>query len=1165
MKKSTYTILFLLLGILFSCKPVVGPTGGVPVSFKGNVSLSILGEVPKAAKIRAYTNASLTGDYIEGTINLEPSPSLSRAGGGGAGGSFDVTLYPTGSGTYYYFEILASDGLTWVAKPWRGDQNGADYEGTLITPTAENTIVGDIIDFSGTDILSYSSPAETIEDEIVREGWSRTRVPWKVLWYIAPRVEIDGNKQTKMTLGEIVESFGRAKEFENFVETSANGIVDIIIEPYVSKTTVVSFSGGAECVYFTRSAIPALDLEEIGDINSFDTVISTVRFNDNSSGNVFGHKLTKENGSISNWDAIYTGSGDMTARYGCDTNAYLHLFCYHLEEWFGSGNAQSTDAEGVVTVSTMPSVNDYGQYNYDTLTEFYQAYIGGSIQQNSGDESHPANKDEQAGVHWEWWKYTQTNPDGYDIDLQPPVPIEDLDDSIAVTGTVSVYSILPITSGNIIAIDGGGNQLGSYTLANFSNPRLAYTGVSTARNCGFNILLPRNAAPYSNITFTVEAEASNGYSETWSGLTSSLTETIAADATIVDGIGLSPRMKTVTLSGSVAGLVTEDMAAVPIETIYIEASSGTTTIGHTTVPYASGTNWSIITAPLSANTNVSIDAFVTMITASSVGDNINPCRYRVEGPDTTIRESNVASLNFNYTIPLITLSGTLRFTTDVVGLTHARLDIGNNGSYFYSTGGSTTAWSLITQKEIRGSSFKSSGAMNWSVKVPETIGSTYNIWPKIYTGFDGLYVEVAQQNIRVNGGRSSLPVGSSDINGISIVATINAVTVSGSAYINCQNTISTATIRAYLAASAKGYGYLKVTLGEYTFSAGCENWDLSWSMDMLPGLSQLADQRGTPLFELVNVSGTNIIYDNANPIIVRPLEPNKILRIDTTDVEPVELPQIKIWTSSEISTPATTASIRGSHVMSLDGQLKKNNIDGLLGAKFFSNTIWITTAEGYNLAWDAGNKLLDTGKLDNMSWSKSALEMHRDGWEISIPAFTSPTTLYFFVERDGKFYPASQTHTVQGPGRKDIIVSDQFNPIDLGWQYIYVEGTVEKMFTTVADATSGRNTGAMVYFYWDQNYTRYAGSSIISQNDGTFRIQLPLSKVGQTLYATFVAYYIRLGSVEDVDVTVGTFQAAPGQFPVPSTGGLRNDQRNEVNWEGGMFIPANNIMPDETP
>ncbi|MDR0910109.1 MAG: hypothetical protein LBM77_10135 [Spirochaetaceae bacterium] len=1194
MKKSLYKILLLLLGTLFSCQPLVIPTGGVPVSFQGNVSLSIFGEAPQAAKIRAYTNASLTGDYIEATINLEePSPSLSRAvegEGSGNTGSFDLTLYPTGTGTYYYFELLVSDdGDTWVAKPWGGQQIGTDHTGEVITATPDNINTGDTIDFAGLDILDYNIPEETIEEEIEATGWSPTQVPWKVLWYIAPRVEIDGNRQTRMTLSEIVESFRRAKEFERFVEAAANGILDIIIEPYVSKTTVVSFTGGPSSVYFTKDTIPAFDRQEIGDVNSFDTVISTAKFHDNVSGNVFGHELPNGDGSTSAWAGVYNGNGNITVLYGCNTDVYVHEFCHHLEDWYGSGKGKSTDADGKVTISAMPTLHNNANYHYVdeagavqeyALSFWYQCYIAGSIQWFPGDGKYPANESELTGVHWEWWKYTPTKPAGYDIDLQPPVPIEDLDEYIAVTGTVSVYSILPITSGNLIAIDGDGNQLGNYTLDDFTSPTLAYTGVSTARNSGFIFMLPRSDAPYNNITFTVEAEASNGYSETWTGLSSSLTQTIAADEKTVSGISLSPKMKTVKLSGSVADIVTEDMDAVPIQTIYIQASSGDTNIGHTTVPYTKGTDWSIITAPVTENTDVSIDAFVTMFTGLYAGDNRNPCRYKVEGPDIQILQSDIASLDFTYTIPLITLSGTLQLNTDIVGLTQARLDIGNNYAYFYSTAGYSPAWSLINQTEISGDDFSANAAMPWSVQVPavnnhqteteqEAAMSGYSIWPKIFTGFEGMYVEIAQQNIKVNGETTSLQVADSDISNINIVASIDAVTVSGSIYLNCQNTISTATIRSYLDANS-ARGYSKIILGEFTFSSGCQNRDLTWSMEMLPGLVQLADQRGTPLFELINVSGTDIVYDNTNPVIVRPLAPNKNLRIDTTDIEDVILPRIKIWTNAEITANASAkqASVRGTHVSMLDGLKKKNNRDGLTEGGYFSHAIWITTAEGYNLAWDAANNLLDTGKLVDMSWTVDASGMNPDaGWTVYIPVFANDTTLYFFVERDGKFYlaPNPDPNTVQGTGSKNITVSTEDNPIDLGWQYIYVEGTVEKMFTTVADADSGRNTGAMVYFYWDENYTQYAASSIISQERKDFRIQLPMSDVGKTLYATFVAYYIRLGTTEDVDVKVGTFQAAPGQFPVPSSGGLKDDRRNVVNWEGGLFVPANGIMPDETP
>jgi hypothetical protein len=1139
---------------------------GTETVLNGTIRVSLLGQAPTAAKIRVYDNAERTGtplaeaDVTFGAVFTPDNSARSAALASGlmvarsladgtvttisrseseaaegeyaddtaAEGAYTLNLYPTGKGAFYYFELVVTDdGDTWVAKPLGGQQVVAGDAGQTIGAAGDT-----VIDFAGEDLLDYNLPDQTIEEEIIEEGRAPHQVPWKILWYIVPAVEVDGNRQTRMTLAEIVAAVGKAKEFERFVEESARGIVDIKIKPYVSKTTMVRFSGSATDLYFERATIPAFDLQEIGDLNSYDSIISTVKYHD-ISGNSLGHYIPKDDGTLSGWAGLNHGNGNtMTVLNGCGADVYIHEFCHHLERWYGHEIVPGIGG-------LMPTLHNNAQYHYTvagqvqsyTLMYWYACYIGGTVQYFGGDAGTPANPTEAQGVHWNWWLHTPTKPEGYDIDLQPPVTNDD-PDKILLKGTLSIASIVPIETAAITVVDGNGKPLGTQELTGFDNPTNAYRGTPEARRAGFAIIVDRPETP-TPITFTVASVAENGFANTQAGLIASA-ETIA-NVDISD-ITLSLSMPTLTLSGSVAGIVTEDMNAVSISTVDIEAYIGTLKIGYTTVNYSQTTSWQIVTMPLPDTQSARVTAMVKMsigyMTTPYAGDSRNPCRYLLPDAQRSIHTQNVTGIDFVKTIPLLTLSGTLRVNTSFPGLTNARFELGNPYAYFYSTAGYSPMWSNIGQVVFGSGQFSVNTPMPWSMKVPSGNESEtgYSLDVKVYVGNDQFETTI---NTGITGGARN--AGTQNITDYNIVVPVRGTVLSGTAQFNCITTngasVTSATIEAYVPGNPeKILGAAILTNG-----AGLQNTPQSWSITVLPNT-------GYVQFRVKDVLGNKTIFGDPVQLVYPP----PYYYVGNEDISGIALPPIKIWTTDEII-PNVTATINGSHISHLDG------LDIPNGAEQFTNTVWVTTEEGKTAAWTAATNTLDTSRLINLAWHTAS--MSSTGWSISIPAFVNSTELFFFVERDGKFYAADESpFSAQGTGTHTV----NLGTVDIGWQWIYIQGTVESVnFDT--GGYVGRNRGVMVYVYWDAAYTQFAGASIVDQATHIYRIQKPLSDAGKTVYYTFVAYVIQLGTTQDVDVKTGWFQPASGQFNKT----LVADSRNVLNFTGGMYIPDNNLMPIE--
>ena len=673
---------------------------GISTAVIGNVSISLLGEAPLQAKIRAYNNPELQGEPVgeaeiqfsgtkkvslpsqqsaiasaaqfnrsnqtlgvDGPLNAAAADDTATSSvietGEAGQGSFKLTLYPTGKGTYYYFELVVTDdGQTWTAKPYGKDLVCSLNPGE----DAELPESNDVVEFAGEDILNYVLPEYTIEEEIIEEGRAPNQVPWKVLWYIVPRVEIDGNRYTRMTLSEIMESMRKARAFEHMVEEYARGILDIKMKPYVSKTTVVRFSGGPGNVRFDRGTIPAFDLQEIGDIDSFDTYISSIKYEDHITGNGFGH---------GKWVGITYGSygRSQTVLHDQELPTYLHEFCHQLEAWYGH-----TIVPGVGGI--MPDVHDIYKYHYfnadgtiggysHTPPTWYEAIIAGTVKYFPGGNGVPLNPSEAEGVHWSWWRFTPTNPGGYSIELQPPL-VNDDPNKIIISGTLTVFSLIAIQKAYITVYDGDGNELEeTRMITGFDNAAREYFEI-LQRKAAFGVIVPKSETDKA-FKFKIKIVATNGYEEEFNNVVSDYFG-YYRDVDLT-GVPIKVEPKTVKITGTISGITTEDPEKVGVNGVHINLLNGTTFLGRCYVTPESNLQgaYTLYTMPLSEPATLSISAVVDLKMGEANGmmsnTNASSCAWMLPSRTITVHNTDIGGINFNETVPLITVSGIVRLNT----------------------------------------------------------------------------------------------------------------------------------------------------------------------------------------------------------------------------------------------------------------------------------------------------------------------------------------------------------------------------------------------------------------------------------------------------------------------------------------------------------------------
>jgi hypothetical protein len=323
-----------------------------------------------------------------------------------------------------------------------------------------------------------------------------------------------------MTLTELAESMRKAKALEQFIEESTRGMVDIQMKAYISQAGGIKFSGNPGSIRFDRAAVPAFDLQKIGDVDRFDTLISTVKYPGLASGNGISH---------GSWVGINYGSygRSMTVLHDSEWPVYAHEFCHQLESWYGNTAASETGGP-------MPDVHALNEYHYvnddgsiggysHTPPTWYGAYIGGTIKHFGGNSQYQPNPSEAEGVRWSWWRFTPTKPEGYDIALQPPIANGDTR-KVMLSGTLSISSIVPIESA-VITARSGEAVLDEQTVTAFDNPIREYMGVPEKRSAGFAVIIPKFSDP-AGVRFSVTATAANGYVHTWENLAPALSASV---------------------------------------------------------------------------------------------------------------------------------------------------------------------------------------------------------------------------------------------------------------------------------------------------------------------------------------------------------------------------------------------------------------------------------------------------------------------------------------------------------------------------------------------------------------------------------------------------------------------------------------------------------------
>lgn len=1182
-----------VLAIFTSCEQPQGVfkrERGIPTSVVGNLTVSLLDAAPLKAKIRAYDNPALMGEpageaEIQFTATKKMSlPSQQRAiasaalfnrsnqtvgdpvntetedegasssvieEGEAAEGSFKLTLYPTGKGTYYYFELVVTDdGQTWTAKPYKKDLVFSLNPGENVEVPAAD----DVVEFAGEDILNYVLPEYTLEEEIINEGREMHQVPWKVLWYIVPRVEIDGNRYTRMTLSEIMESITKAREFEQMVEEYAHGILDIKMKPYVSKTTVVRFSGGPTSVRFDRSTIPAFDLQEIGNIDSFDTYISSIKYDDTLTGTALRH-----DGWVGMAYGLYARS--QTLLHDSEVPIYLHEFGHQLVSWYGHEIAPGIGG-------LMPDLHDLYKYHYfnpdgtvggygHAPPTWYAAVIGGDIKHFPGTSDVPLNPTEARGVHWSWWRFTPTKPDGYPIELTPPL-VNDDPNKIMISGTLSVFSILPIQRAYITVYDGNGNELDeTRMLTGFDNPTSEYLSVSP-RRAAFGVIVPKSTTDKA-FKFKVRIIAKNGYEETFNNVVSDYFGHYKN--TDLTGVPINVETKTIKITGSISGITTEDPASVSVYRVRINLFKGTEYLGHRIIypEQISQGMYTVQTMPLSEPATLTISAAVDLKMGDANGlkstTNANSCAWRLPAQTITVHNTDVSGVNFSEVVPLITVSGVVRLNT-TLPLNQIRLELFNVYHGVHATGNHAEKMWETTFNDPN--SALQNTAMPWTVKLPKS-----NVRHSDFTLVEETSAEVIDYPISVNLYAKSLGsesliggfgrvVGSQNINDFDIITDVTPRPLSGTFQVNCAAgagaKVEHIKIEFWAAPvyNPKEFGLV----AERTFdnAGGLQNTPQIWSIESLPNLMYYTAK-------FVEVTGNKIVYGNG------PTEPVTV-GISWEDwaaynVIDAKMPPVKIWTTDEIE-DGKFLHIGGHHTASLDGNDYSNNMGGQ-----FVNTVYATTLEGRTLGFNEETGILDVENLANLAWRMKGMDAN--GWSVNTARFIDGTDIYFFIERDGVFYEPtlnikSAFSDDSGYDTKmgkhfDIMAFIDVGHADFGWQRTYIEGTIESIYFNT-NGFPGRNRGAMVYAYWDKAYTQPAAVCTIDMADRSYRIQKTLEDAGRTMYLTFVAYVI-----DDVNLQIktGWFRPANGQFAVTVTTG----ERTVVNFAGGIYIEENGLYPVE--
>ena len=816
----------------------------------------------------------------------------------------------------------------------------------------------------------------------------------------------------------------------------------------------------------------------------------------------------------------------------------------------------------------MPDVHDIYKYHYfnadgtiggysHTPPTWYEAIIAGTVKYFPGGNGVPLNPSEAEGVHWSWWRFTPTNPGGYSIELQPPL-VNDDPNKIIISGTLTVFSLIAIQKAYITVYDGDGNELEeTRMITGFDNAAREYFEI-LQRKAAFGVIVPKSETDKA-FKFKIKIVATNGYEEEFNNVVSDYFG-YYRDVDLT-GVPIKVEPKTVKITGTISGITTEDPEKVGVNGVHINLLNGTTFLGRCYVTPESNLQgaYTLYTMPLSEPATLSISAVVDLKMGEANGmmsdTNASSCAWMLPSRTITVHNTDIGGINFNETVPLITVSGIVRLNTPFEIQT-IRLEMYNTYWGAHATGfHAAKMW----ETAIIGPGALQNIDVPWTVKLPkanvrhsgfslssETEGNVLNYGVSV-----NLYVESMDYETLIGGfGRA---VGAQDVNDYNIITDITPKPISGTYRLNCNTGLGAKIEHTKIEFwAAPLYSPREFSLiAEQTFDsgAGLQNAPQNWAIEALPNMTKY-------FAKFVEVTGNRIAYGSG------PTEPVSV-GIVYDEIEGVyaindaEIPPVKIWTTDEV-VAGKFLHIGGRHRAFLDGNYYNNNMGGQ-----FTNTVYATTLEGRTIAFNAQTGILDLQKLTNLGWKMNGI--NADGWSVDTARFINGTDVYFFVERDGVFYePSSNPKATFSTGSGvdpntnkafDTMATVDLGTADFGWQRTYIEGTIESIYFNTSNYP-GRNRGAMVYAYWDPAYTQLAAVCTIDMADHSYRIQKTLQDAGRTMYLTFVAYII-----DDVNLQIktGWFRPANGQFAVTVTTG----ERTVVNFAGGIYIEDNNLFPNE--